>query len=154
MSFDESWGHASVDNDGGEAPEPGIYDVAIDDAKAFTSRAGKDVLIFELRVVTGPAMGHQWTEMRGFDTAPQTKAAKSMCHQLDVPVDEVESLEGLDQQVKGLIGRYFEVDIVQNGQWRNCYVRGPSATTPAGSDLPSQPVAAPAAPVDEEDIPF
>lgn len=155
MSFGEHWGSVSVDQDGqGEAPEPGVYDVTLDDAKAFTSKGGKDVLVFEFRVVSGQAMGHRWDEFYAFNNAARTKTAKSVCSRMGVPIDEVASLPELDAEVKRLIGGYFEIEVVQNGEYRNVFVQG--RATPS-SDLPAQsdPVAvAQMTPESGDDVPW
>lgn len=146
------WANTNIDDqgDGREAPEPGTYDITLDDARAFTSKAGRDVVILDMRVVSGEAMGHRWTEMRGFKTEGQTKAAKATCARLGVPIDEVANLQELDAELKRLVGGYFEVEIVQNGEWRNVYVQG--RATPG--DLPATPTPTPAADVPDDDVPF
>lgn len=168
MSFPtDAWNAASVDQQDGnnEAPDPGMdgkasFDVLLDDARAFTSKAGNAVIVLDLRVMGGPMDSYQWAELRGLKTDGQIKAAKATCARMGISVDEVTGLEDLDAQLKECKGRYYEIEVVQNGEYRNVYFQGPASATPASdvpNNLPStEEVAAARAAAygDDEDIPF
>lgn len=125
MSFAQAWQQASINQDGdsNNPPEPGLYDVAIIDTKAFVSKAGNEVLVIEMRVVAGPAEGYEWADVRGFGSEGQVKAAKSMCARLGVNVDAIGSLNDLAIELKRFEGLYYQVEVVQNGEYRNTYIQ-------------------------------
>lgn len=154
MTFDaQAWQQASTDREDTEAPDPGLYDVALDDAKAFTSKAGNAVIVVEFRVVAGQNMGHRWSDVRGLQSEGAVKAAKAMCSRLGIRVDEVTSLDDIDTALKTLKGRYFEVEVVQNGEYRNSYVQGPA--TSSSSDIPTpDDVADARQAAADDDVPF
>jgi hypothetical protein len=79
MTFDPSqWHDTTVEsNNTSEAPEPGTHEVLLHDARAFTSKAGDDYVALELRVASGPATGHEWTELRSFKNEKAVKATKA-----------------------------------------------------------------------------
>lgn len=142
-------------------PEPGTYVVALEDAKAFTSKAGNSVMVLDLRVTGGDADGYAWGEVRGFANDGQIKAAKATCSRIGVDVDHVTSLDEIDELLKQHVGEFYEVNVVQNGDYRNVYVNGhasgdfqaPQTDVPADtSDF--EPAASPAGGVPDEDIPF
>lgn len=158
MSFGETWGNTTVsDNEQSEPPEPGTYEVALDDARAFTAKSGKDWFVVELRVVTGENIGHQWSVLADLTKEGGVKAAKSMSAKLGLPVDEIHSLDDLDRLAKLHTGSYYEVDVVQKGEFRNTYIRGPltgeqTSTSDVPADVPAAATTAPA--YDDDDIPF
>jgi hypothetical protein len=69
---------------------PGTYSVALTDARAFTSKAGKEVLVCELRIVDGAQEGYKWSVLMGFQSEGAAGVAKSFCSGLGVDVDNVE----------------------------------------------------------------
>jgi hypothetical protein len=161
MSFGDQWAVATVnDSDRTDPPEPGTYETALTDARAFTAKtSGVDWFVIELRVLAGPQQDHTWSVLANLNKEGGVVAAKSMSAKLGVAIDDVHSLDDLDRLVKVHIGNYYSVDVVQNGEWRNTFIREriAGATMPL-SDVPSDvPVPAGNAhpgPVDEEDIPF
>jgi hypothetical protein len=124
MSFESTWPNATADSNGesNPPPEPGDYNVAIQDARAFTSKAGNEVMVVELRILEGSRAGYVWSDVRGFKSEKAAGAAKSFCAGLGVSVEEVGSMEELDYALKLVIGNYFKVKVVQNGQYTNTYV--------------------------------
>lgn len=130
----DTWQAASIDQQDGsnEAPDPGpsgkaTFDVALDDARAFVSKAGNAVIVLDLRVTGGPMDSYQWSELRGLKTDGQVKAAKATCARLGVDVGAVTGLEDLDALLKERVGNFYEIDVVQNGEYRNVYVQGPAS---------------------------
>jgi len=141
VSFTDAWTAAGdVDaerDDNTDPPEPGLYDVTLTGFKAFTSKSGNEVLVVDWRVAAGPQTGYEWTQLGGFKSEGQAKAAKSMCSRLGIPVADITGLEQLDQAGKTMVGNYYEVEIVQKGDFRNLYVQNrvhPGA--PGTSDIP------------------
>ena len=123
MSFSETWPKASADGTDDSAPPPeGSYEVALTDASAFTSKKGAEIVKLELRVVSVNENGHEWTEIRSFGSQGAANMAKATCYRLGCDVDEVDSLDELDLQLKALVGRYYEVTVKRNGEYVNTYV--------------------------------
>jgi hypothetical protein len=128
MSFTNTWASATVEEQGGnDAPAPGLYTVAVVDAKAFTSKKGDDWVIIELRGLDGASTDHEWPLLLGFKSQEQANFTKRACRDLGVDVDNVTGLEALDEALKAAcVGRYFNVEVKQNGEYRNTYLQGPS----------------------------
>lgn len=151
MSFTETWPKASAEgtNDDSAPPPEGTYEVALVDASAFTSKKGAEIVKLELRVVSAQENGHEWTEIRSFASQGAANAAKATCHRLGANVEEVTSLDELDTQLKALTGRYYEVNVVRNGEYLNTYVEHESTADHA------TPVEEPAAGAKDTDkVPF
>jgi hypothetical protein len=156
MSFGDQWASATVGDNDSTPPECGIYDIALDDASAFTAKSGVDWFVVKLRVCNGAEMGHQWSVLANLTKEGGVKAAKAMSAKIGVPIDEVTGLEDLDRLVKQHIGEYFEVEVVQKGEFRNTYFRDrATGDTPSG-DVPADPapVGAAQTAIDDDDIPF
>ena len=138
MSFPtDQWQNASVNNDDDttEAPDPGpsgraTFEVELTDAKAFVSKAGNAVIVLDMKVLGGPMDTYSWTELRGLKSEGSIKAAKATCAKLGVDVDNVLGLEDIDSQLKGCVGGWYEIEVVQNGEWRNVYVLGRAGRKP------------------------
>lgn len=163
MSFQETWQQAAEHADEGfqpsQPPDPGMYDIEIRDAKAFTSNAGNDTVVIELRLASGPHQGHEWAIILGFGSEGAAKVAAAQCSRLGVHVKDVASLDELDRALKQHVGEYHTVEVKQNGQYRNTWLQGQITTAPPASDVPVdttdfQPAAAPAGNVPPDDIPF
>ena len=154
-SFASTWPSATVAPDGtaesNPPPEPGEYEVSVQNAKAFTSKAGNEVMVIELRDL---ATGYVWPVLNGFKSDKQTEVAKSFAARLGVSVDEVASLEELDYALKLVIGSYFRVAVVQNGQYLNTYVNERLASVALPSDVPEGDVPTHATDADDTPIPF
>lgn len=150
----DAWSSAdpNAPMDSNDPPAPGEYDVVINDARAFQSKAGNDVAIVEWQITGGSQTGYSWPDLYGFKNDGQIKAAKAMCDRIGVDVDTVSSLEDLDARLKERIGEYFRIEVVQNGQWLNTYVRGTATQQPL-SDVPDDGAFQPV-PADDTDIPF
>jgi hypothetical protein len=88
-------------------------------------------VILEMRVLGGPLDTYSWTELRNFKSDGAIKATKATCHRLGVDVDNVFGIEDIDTQLKACVGRWYEIEVVQNGEWRNVYVQGPAGRQPA-----------------------
>lgn len=160
MSFQDTWANAPVDTDreAGEPPEPAIYTVELTDAAAVTSKTnGKDWVILEFRAIGEPIDGHTWKVFQGFGSPQQAGFTKRVCRDIGVDTDNTIDLAGLDEQLKLQVGRYFTVEVKQNGEFRNTYIRGTVSpdsftlpqNTPNGGDVPAAPAAA-----GNDDIPF
>jgi hypothetical protein len=161
----QAWHNASIESDNNEAPDPGpegrmTLDVALTDGRAFVSKSGNPVIVLGFKVVGGGQHeGHEWDELRGMKTDGQIKAAKATCAKLGVDVATVVSFEEIEQQLKGCVGTYYEIEVVQNGEWRNVYVQGRGGRTASDvpNDFPSAEEAAAAilaAKSGDDDIPF
>lgn len=153
MSFNDTWAAATVEDqpDRTQPPEPGLYTVAITDAKALTSEAGEDWVIIELEGIDGAAAEHQWSVVQGFRTPQATGFTKRVCRDLGVDIDAVTSLDQLDTALKEIVGRYFTVQVKQKGEYRNTYFQG---AVSADETLPQEQRAAAATNGDDESIPF
>jgi hypothetical protein len=155
MSFNDTWADATVEDqpDRTQPPEPGLYTVAIQDAKAITSEAGEDWVIIELEGIDGAAAEHQWSVVQGFRTPQATGFTKRVCRDLGVDIDTVSSLDQLDTALKETaVGNYFTVQVKQKGEYRNTYFQGQVSTT---ETLPTeQRAAANATNGNDDDIPF
>lgn len=165
MSFPtDVWQSTNIDQDDNPgAPDPGpdgkaTFDVALDDARAFVSKAGNAVIVLNLRVVGGPLDNYQWGEVRGLKSEGQIKAAKATCARIGVgDLDTVTGIEDLESRLKEHVGTYYEIEVVQNGEYRNVYFQGKSTPSDVPNDLlPSkqEAAAAIAGATAEEDIPF
>lgn len=155
MSFGDQWASTTVgENDTSDPPEAGTYSVSLDDARAFTAKSGTDWFVVDFKIVTGHGTDHKWSVLANLSKEGGVKAAKSMSVKLGVPIDEVAGLEDLDRLVKEHIGEYFEVDVVQKGDFRNTYIKD-RVSGEAASDIPTdrEPVAV-AVDDDDDDIPF
>lgn len=160
MTFNpQQWSSTTVDsNNTSDAPEPGTYEVLLQDAKAFTSKAGEDYVALELKVATGEHAGHEWTELRSFRNEGAVKATKATVARLGMNVDEIATLDEFDSQLKQLVGTWYTVDVVQKGEYRNTYINGKVNNEPVTPDVPADTSdfqsAATAATAATDDIPF
>jgi hypothetical protein len=137
VSFDpNAWQNTSVENETSEPPDPGKYQALFSDGRAFTSNAGKDFLVLSWRIAVGPLAGHEWDTLYGLDTEGGLKAAKATLLRLSVDVDSITSLEDMDKSVKAATGDWYDVEVKQNGDWRNTFVNG-RVPEPAASDVPA-----------------
>lgn len=146
MGFNDTWASASADGSGNEAPPPGIYEVALIDADAFVSKAGNEIAKLELRDV---ASGHEWTMVLGFQSQGAANFAKSAIASVGVDVEAVDSFDALGSALKEFVGRYYEVEVKQSGEYRNTYVRAG-----ASPDVPAEMPEPAAVAGTDDDIPF
>jgi hypothetical protein len=155
MSFGDQWASATIGGDTSDPPEPGTYEVALTDGRAFTSKGSEDWFVVEFRILAGHGQDHTWSVMANLGKEGGVKAAKAMSAKLGVPIDEVTCLQDLDRLVKQQVGGYFEVDVVQNGDYRNTFIRD-RVSGEAASDLPTDPAPVGGGPAtfDDDDIPF
>ena len=159
MTFDaQKWSDAdpSADFEQKDPPPPGLYDVSVENARAFTSKQDKDFLVIELRAVSGRLEGHEWSVLFGFETEGAIKFAKGACERLGVDVAAVASLDELDTAVKGVVGEYLEVEVKQNGEYLNTYIQQRvTPGEPGTSDIPDDGAfQQPAQDPDTSKIPF
>lgn len=124
MSFADTW--TSADPDAGpssntEPPEPGLYAVHLADARAFTSNAGNEVMILTWKVNTS---GREWDVLYGFKNQGQANIAASAVKDLGLDPKALGSLADIDAAIATAKGNYYDVEVVQNGQYRNSYIRG------------------------------
>lgn len=155
MSFDSTWPTADPDavgnTDNGEPPEPGIYDVVLIEASAFTSKKDEDWVVLKWQIL---GTEHDWSVLLGFRSEAAANFTKRECRELGVNVDGVGSLDELDTALKVQVAKFFKVEVVQNGNFRNTYIRGsgsPSTDIPVD---PSEFAPVNAGGVPDEDIPF
>lgn len=159
MSFDDNWQHAKVGESDGtlDPPDEGDFEVRLVDARAFTSKAGKDIVVLEVRVVDGgPHNDYQWTELRNFASQGAANAAKTTCDRIGVDVENIASLDDLDEALKQRIGDHCEVTVKRNGEYLNTYF---NEAVPRPESGPAVPIASGGEPMggntqDDEDIPF
>lgn len=161
MTFDPSaWQQADINTeDRSGAPDPGTYTIALEDARAFESKAGNSVIVLDVKVVGGDLDGYSWGEVRGLESEGQIKAAKATCSRIGVDVEQVTSLEEIDALLKQHVGSFYDVNVVQNGAYRNVYFNGRVTSFAAESDVPVdtsdfEPAPVPGGPVSDDDIPF
>lgn len=152
MTFSDTWQDANPDGGDNEPPEPGVYDVALIDADAFTSKAGDDWAKLELQDV---ATKYEWTLLLGFKNPKQAGFSKGVCQTVGVDVDSVSSLEELGSALKTHVGSYYSVKVEQNGDYRNTYINGPADEGPK-AEVPAdteglEPAAAASG---DESVPF
>lgn len=139
MGFDDMWENADPEGNNDTAPEDGIYDVALVDANAFTSKGGHDLVTLEWQTADKE---HQWTSLHGFKTMQAAGFTKGTVMKLGVDPSTAGSLSELDAALKPCVGRYFEVEVKRNGDFVNTYVndgQGPAPDVPAdtsGMDAP------------------
>ncbi len=106
------------------APDPGTYRACLSEGtRAFTSKNGKDLVKFAWTIVDGPARGYEFNDMKGFQSPGAVNALKATCARLGVDTN-VSTLEDLNGRVRAQIGDWYEIEVVQNGQYRNVYVQG------------------------------
>jgi hypothetical protein len=157
MTFSSTWSSASTnpqDQDDAPPPVPGKYSVALTDARAFTSKAGKEVLVCELRIMDGAQEGYKWSVLMGFQSEGAAGVAKSFCSGLGVDVESVEPpIENLNDALRPHVGSYYSVEVYENKGYRNTKVIGRDSSTPV-SDVPSDDAPAHAPGVDTSDVPF
>lgn len=154
------------DGDFPTAPDPSEYTVVLEDASAYTNKKGNDVLRFDFKVITGKLgnawAGHQWAEFRHFKTEGAYNAAKAMCSRLGMDTEGITSLTDFDTRLKALVGRWYEIDVQQNGEYRNVYVTGdgtpttppPEAASDVSADTSGFEPATSAVTVPGSDVPF
>lgn len=155
MGFDDTWADATPDMTGSDdAPPDGKHDAALIDAGAFTSKNGNDVVKLEFQTVDRQ---FQWSAIYGFNSVKAAGFTKGQCQVVGVNIDQVGSLDELDQALKDHVAGFYEVEVERNGDYVNTYVRdgGKPAVV---SDVPADtsdlaPVPA-AAGNSDEDLPF
>lgn len=147
MSFEDTWANASVDQTDDNSPPDGMYDAALVDAGAFTSKQGNDVAKLEFQTVDKQ---YDWTMILGFGSPKQAGFSKATCMKIGVNVESVSSLDELDEALKAQVGGFFEVTVERNGEYVNTYVN--DGATP-GDVPPPDPVPATAC-FGDDDIPF
>lgn len=134
-----TWANTTTDFDASAPPEPGIYEVLLEDGRAFTANSGKDFLVLTWRIATGPHAGHQWDALHGFGSEGAVKVAKSMLIKIGIDTDAIRSLDEMDRAVKHATGDWYVVEVKQNGEYRNTYVTSKIKAPASGSDVPADP---------------
>lgn len=148
MTFDQAWKNADPDavgSDTGEPPEPGTYTAALMNAEAFLSKAKEAWVKLVWKIEAG-----DWTVLLGFKSQGQANFAKNQIRELGVDVDGVSDLDELNAALTGVEGSFFDVEVVQNGEYRNTYVRGKAPE----SSVPSLDAAITSGQIPTEDVPF
>jgi hypothetical protein len=158
MTFSSTWSSASTNpQDQDDAPPPvGKHSVSLDDARAFVSEKGNEVLVAEFRIVDGQHEGVKWSVIHGFKNEKAAGVAKSMCAALGVDVEGIgPDIAELNDALKPHVGAYYSVDVKQKGQWFNTYVTGRLDGSAPVSDVPSDDVPAHGpVPTATDDIPW
>jgi hypothetical protein len=155
VSFSETWPKATADGSENNDPPPeGSYEVALVDTSAFVSKKGAEIVKLELRVVSAHENGHEWTELRSFASQGAANAAKAACSRLGVDVESVSSLEELDAELKQLVGRYYEVSVVRNGEYLNTYVEHETTAQHAAPAAAAEAAAPAAGAADSDPVPW
>lgn len=152
MSFDEHWESANADGPtNNEPPEAGTYCVALIDGDAFVSKAGEDFAKLGFR---DTASGHEWDVLLGFGSQGAANVAKGTCAAIGVSVDEVETLEDLASALKEHVGKFYDVTVKQNGDYRNTYIDGEATGTDVPAEMPEPEAVAAGGGSDDDEIPF
>jgi hypothetical protein len=151
MGFNDTWENATAKGGGdNQPPEPGLYEAALTDTDAFVSKAGDEWVKLTLRRVTD---NHEWDVMLGFKSQKQANVTKGTLARIGVAVDEVASFDDFKSALKAVEGRYYEVEVKQNGDFVNTYINeqvdGEPEVPADTADM--QPAAAGGS---DEDIPF
>jgi hypothetical protein len=151
MGFDDTWADADPDQGGNDnPPDDGIHDVALVDARAFTSKGGDDTVVFEWRTVDGD---YSWSQVCGFKSPKAAGFTKGQCITAGVDVDSVGSLDELDAALKECVAGFYEVEVQRNGEFVNTYIRG--GQKPSQPDVPADTAGLqPAAASKDDDVPF
>lgn len=142
-----AWNAASEDGnfEPSEAPPDGLYEIMVTDFKAFESKAGKAIVVVELRAVGGAANGHEWAIVSGFGSPGAIGVTKSTCSRLGVDVahpsitgapDPAAALAALDAAGKAAaVGQWFSVKVERKDDYTNTYIDSklspPAAMQPA-----------------------
>lgn len=162
MSDFESWHTADPDAAGGDdtldPPADGTYHVALVEGSAFETKDGqKSFVKTTFKVLAGPSADYQWTVLHGFKSQAQANITKKTCRELGVDIDNVTSLQALNDAVVARVGHYFTVTVKTNGQYRNTYIDGdaqPQGDLPVETGEKFAPDPVPAGATAEADIPF
>lgn len=152
-----AWQDAKVsDGSGDPPPEPGTYWATVETAEVFTSNAGEDFIRMAYRIRGGPDDGYSWSMLGGsFGSEGAVSAAKTHCARLGIDVAAIGSQEELDQALRECVGRTYEINVKQNGEYRNVYVNSDVTDDIGVSDIPApDPDPEPAATGTDDDIPF
>lgn len=162
-NFDPNmWANTSADTSGNgddnPPPEPGHYEAVLVDAKAWTAaKSGDDTMKLVWQIATGTRAGYTFDEL--FSFAPnRIEVTKKTAAKLGMNHEGITSIQDFDARLKPLIGNWYGLEVVQNGDFRNVYVRaqvtpGPvSDTTPAGATDEFHP--APVSTGAQDDVPF
>lgn len=148
-SFDQAWADADPDKvgtDNGEPPAPGTYTATLAVAEAFTSKKDEAWVKFVWRLLD---QTDEWSVLYGFRSQAAANVAKNQIREVGVDVDNVAGLDGLDAALKQVVGGYFDIEVVQSGEFLNTYVRGK-----ATSELPDSVPAAAVATAQTDSVPF
>ena len=132
--FAKTWPTADPDAIGGadRPPPEGFHIAELNDAGAWTSKAGNDTMKLTWR--TGD---FEWSSLYGFREQKNANAAKAAARDVGVNLEACDSLALLDAALKERRGTHFDVDVVtkprdDGGVWVNTYVKGEVV-----SDLPA-----------------
>ncbi len=139
-TFDpQAWNQTDPDSgfENNDPPTPGTYTVMLNDGRAFTSKKGDDFVSLNWKIVAGDQADYTWDALYNFKNEGAFKATKAVCQRIGIDVDSIASLEDLSQKIVEKTGKWFEVEVKQNGEWRNTYVNGAAQQT-ARTDAPAE----------------
>lgn len=148
MTFDETWEEATVNEGDGfqpmSPPAPGVYDAVVTAGKTFTShKTGRDYMVVTFESSAGDA----WEVYFSFGSVRAAALAKAQAALLGVDTERVNTLLELGDALYGRVGNSVTVEVVQNGEYRNTYVR---ASDGGGTGEEPQPLATDIS--EEEDV--
>jgi hypothetical protein len=146
-SFDAgTWETAEAGGGGNHPPREGDFELAIDGARAFTSKNGKDIVVIDVRDVVS---GATWGVLGSFASPGAVGMTKELCESLDVDVSAVQSLDELDTRLKEAVGRFYAAEVKLNSDFWNTYFN-----RRIESDVPAEVSEAVAGAKADDDIPF
>jgi hypothetical protein len=147
--------------DWGEPPL-GSHIAALSDTRAFTSSKGQDWCTLTFQIQGGAHNGHEWDLLLALEESNRSlwKTYRQL-KAIGIDLSKIESLFELDEELQQHRGRVFALDVEQDGQWRNTWIKGEQtqmSLNGAGetSDVPIDTAGLPTAAVADDfgDVPF
>lgn len=130
-----AWQSTTTQLDYNEPPPPGMYDVRVDSADIFESKAGDTYLKMTYTIVGHQHTGHQWQAIHGFKDT-QLAFTKAHIKRLGVDVATIKTEDELEAALEGIVGRHFTVEVVQRGPYTNTDVKAAAPAPVAAPDIP------------------
>lgn len=151
---------AETQLDYNEPPPLGVYDVRVDGASIFESKAGDTYLKMTYTIVSQQHAGHQWEQIHGFKDK-QLAFTKMHIKRLGVDVGAVSNQDELEQELDQVVGRHYTVEVVARGPYTNTDIKASASAPLRRSDVPIPgmngevtPGAPATAAKDDDDCPF
>lgn len=135
--------------DDDDTPPPvGKYQAVLESARGFVSKKGNEILALDWKVASGDLTGKEWTVIQGMSPKQRTPV-RILLENLGADLTAIEAaiekgeepVEAIGTALKQLAGTYYDVDVVQNGQYVNTNVTGTHvpASSQARSDVGDNP---------------